>query len=86
MPDQVRCKFECKSVLKLETQEQVKMSAVCGNWDDKTGIGEDNTYAKYSPSGEFELTVANEACFGFFEPGKKYYLDITPAPEEKAAE
>ena len=83
MVDKTRCKFKCMTVTKHEGVEIVKMSAVCGKWDDKTGIGDDNTYAKYSPSGEFEITIANEAVFGFFKPGKKYYMDITAAPDEQ---
>lgn len=82
MVDQVRCKFLCKEVNKTEYSETVKMTAVCGNWDDKTGVGDDNTYAKYSPSGEFEIQITNEAVHGHFKPGKKYYMDIVEAGEE----
>jgi hypothetical protein len=43
------------------------------------GAGEDNTYAKFSPSGELTLTIANPALLGVIEPGQKFYLDFTPA-------
>lgn len=43
------------------------------------GRDENNTYAKWSPSGRLELTVANPALFGEFEVGEEYYLDFTKA-------
>lgn len=43
------------------------------------GSDEDNTYAKFSPSGELILTIANPALLGKIEPGTKFYLDFTPA-------
>lgn len=43
------------------------------------GSDEDNTYAKFSPSGVLTLTVANPALKGKFRPGEKYYLDFTKA-------
>lgn len=43
------------------------------------GSDEDNTFAKYSPSGQFVLTVANPALLGTFKVGETYYVDFTPA-------
>lgn len=43
------------------------------------GSDEDNTYAKFSPSGSLSLTVANPALVGKFAEGEKYYLDFTKA-------
>lgn len=45
------------------------------------GSDEDNTYAKFSPSGELKLTVANPSLFGKFSPGDVFYLDFTPVPK-----
>jgi len=45
------------------------------------GSDENNTYARFSPSGRLELTVANPALFGKFEVGEEYYLDFTKAPQ-----
>lgn len=42
------------------------------------GADEDNTYAKFSPSGEFQLQVTNPNLLGQFKPGEKYYVDFTP--------
>ena len=43
------------------------------------GSDDDNTYAKWSPSGVLMLQVANPALWGKFKPGAKFYLDFTPA-------
>ena len=43
------------------------------------GSDEDNTFAKFSPSGSLELVVANPALIGQFNPGDTYYLDFTKA-------
>lgn len=42
------------------------------------GSDEDNTFAKFSPSVMFDLTVANPALIGKFEPGQAFYVDFTP--------
>lgn len=43
------------------------------------GSDEDNTYAKFSPSGMLSLTIANPALIGKFAEGETYYLDFTKA-------
>ena len=43
------------------------------------GSDEDNTFAKFSPSGRFELTIANPNLIGQFEVGQRYYVDFTQA-------
>jgi hypothetical protein len=43
------------------------------------GSDENNTYAKYSPSGMLSLTVANPALLGKFTEGEVFYLDFTKA-------
>lgn len=43
------------------------------------GTDEDNTYAKFSPSGSLSLTIANPALRGKFSPGRTFYVDFTPA-------
>lgn len=42
------------------------------------GSDEDNTFAKFSPSGKLELTVANPALLGKFPVGSTFYVDFTP--------
>jgi hypothetical protein len=74
-----RAKVYVESV-KLHTggNEEVQFRAVTNKPFDKDGLNEDNTYAKYSPSADFRLMVANPALFGHFKPAKYYYVDFTP--------
>lgn len=74
----MRAKMVVTEVKRTEHCEQLTMRPVCkpnGYSDD--GLDEDNTYAKFSPSGELTLSVANPALFGQLNPGEKYYLDFT---------
>jgi len=43
------------------------------------GSDEDNTYAKFSPAGSLQLSIANPALIGKFSEGEKFYLDFTKA-------
>jgi hypothetical protein len=43
------------------------------------GSDEDNTFAKFSPSGSAVIQIANPVLFGAIKPGEKYYLDFTRA-------
>lgn len=43
------------------------------------GSDENNTFAKFSPSVNFQIMVANPALFGQFEAGQTFYVDFTPA-------
>jgi len=60
-------------------QETLEFSAVAAKSYPADGSDEDNTYAKFSPSGVLSLTVANPTLIGKFDIGEKYYLDFTPA-------
>jgi hypothetical protein len=46
---------------------------------DKEGTSDDNSFAKWTPSGTLEMNVCNPNLFGHFREGDKYYLDFTPA-------
>lgn len=74
----MRAKMKVSAVNRTEYGEELKMSPVCrseGYGED--GLDEDNTYAKFTPSGEMTLLITNPALFGEFNPGDKYYLDFT---------
>ena len=45
-------------------------------YNETQGLDEDNTFAKYSPSGQFTLTVANPALLGCFTVGETFYVDF----------
>jgi hypothetical protein len=79
----MRAKMQVQSVTKQgETQESISMSAVTGNKAyGPQGESEDNTYARYTPSGSLSLTINNPALVGKFSVGQKFYLDFTEAKE-----
>jgi hypothetical protein len=67
---------------KQHTAEEVQMRAVpkSGAYPE-SGLDEDNTYAKFSPSADFRLLIANPALFGEFKPEQRRYVDISdPIP------
>lgn len=43
------------------------------------GSDENNTFAKFSPSVDFCIQVANPALFGKFESGDTFYVDFVKA-------
>lgn len=60
------------------TGEELTMHPVCGSFGPQ-GESEDNTYARYTPSGELKLTVNNPDLMDKFRPGQKFYVDFTVA-------
>lgn len=77
----MRAKMKITSVTRLEYgAEQVCMVAVYreGGYGED-GLDEDNTFAKFTPSGKLELTITNPALYGKLNPGEKYYIDFTKA-------
>lgn len=69
----------------FDGQETVTMAAVARDTAyPEDGSDEDNTYAKFSPSGRLTLTIANPALLGAIDPEKRYYLDFTEAPPKPA--
>jgi len=44
------------------------------------GSDEDNSFARWSPSVKFEMTIANPNLVGSFKIGETFYCDFIPAP------
>lgn len=79
----MRAKFVISRVEKYATSEKVVFNAVGKSTAyPEDGSDEDNTYAKYSPSAECSIHIANPALLGKFNPGEKFYVDFTPVPAE----
>lgn len=76
----MRAKMKITKIEQYETNEKLTLNVVCktGGYG-SDGLDEDNTFAKFSPSGELSLTVANPALLGKFNPGEAYYIDFTKA-------
>lgn len=78
----MRAKMQIQSVsTPYEGAEQIKLNAVCGKPFDANGDSEDNSYARWTPSGELSLTITNPNLLGKFKPGQKFYVDFTEAAE-----
>ncbi|QIT28549.1 hypothetical protein [Raoultella terrigena] len=71
----VRAKFQCNSINKSPDNSTavVNMMAVT------TGSAENETWSKYTPSGQLQMVISNPAAVEQFEQGKEYFIDITPA-------
>lgn len=60
--------------------ETITMASVCKDGAyPSDGTDEDNTYARWSPSGHLTLTIANPNLWGKFKQGQKFYVDFTEA-------
>jgi hypothetical protein len=75
----MRAKMQVSKVERFAGQDRITCNAVAAKSYPADGADEDNTYAKFSPSGELSLTIANPVLLGKIEPGQKFYLDFTPA-------
>lgn len=78
MSKQVRSKFVCTGVQDFPENENksISFSPVV------SGSEENKSFAKYTPSGSVLLNVSYETeASNFFEQGKEYYLDFTPAED-----
>lgn len=68
-----RAKVTIESVLLSTYGETITMKPVTN------GTEEDNTYSKYTPSGEIKLLLTNPNLYGKIVPGSKYYVDFSEA-------
>lgn len=81
----VRAKFFVSEVKHLYTQGDgdnvaatVKLQPCFGSYPG--GDSEENkSFSKWTPQGSIEMTITNPAAVEFFEIGKAYYIDFTPA-------
>lgn len=71
----VRAKVTAHSVVRYDNGDCVlKATPVMGN------EGDNADYSKYTPNGSIELHIsAGTKAVEFFEAGKSYYVDFTPA-------
>lgn len=60
--------------------EELKLHCVCGDTAfGPNGESDDNTFARWTPTGGMSMTVTNPNLYGKFKPGKKFYVDLIPA-------
>lgn len=77
----MRAKVVVQDVQRFIGGDKIRAVPVAAKSYPADGSDEDNTYAKYSPTGEFSLTIVNPALVGKITPGQKFYVDWTEAPE-----
>ena len=83
LPGGVRAKMTCNGIESFQygrdpkaTTRKVRLGAVYGT------EGENKDFADATPSGECWMMIdASRPALAFFEPGKKYYVTFTPAPD-----
>jgi len=80
----MRAKMQVSSVKRLVgadggvASEELSFYPVCGTAPfGPNGESEDNTFARYTPSGSVTLAVNNPDLHGKFKPGQKFYVDFT---------
>jgi hypothetical protein len=85
----MRAKFRVSSVnppsvpvsegISMAPAQTVKAHPVAASGYPADGSDENNSYAKWSPSGSLELTITNPALSNKIKEGDVFYLDFTPA-------
>lgn len=76
----MRAKFYITQIEKpSESFEKLHFYPVTDKPYGPDGENEDNTFARWTPSGELTLGITNPALIGTFKEGEKYYLDFTLA-------
>lgn len=76
----MRAKMRVTGVQKNPDSETITMTAVPksdGYPDD--GTDENNTFAKFTPSADLKITIANPNLVGKIELNREFYLDFRAA-------
>ena len=79
----IRAKFLCNSVEKFSAGVNADKTPKFGEITKLHAVSGDvnKPWSEYTPTGRLEITITNQAALGAFEPGKAYYLDVSPVPE-----
>lgn len=57
------------------------MMAVTEKPFDGDGNSDDNSFARWTPSGELKMTITNPRLVGVLREGEKYYLNFVKATD-----
>lgn len=58
--------------------EIIHMTPVVAKSYPNDGTDENNTFAKWTPSGSLQLNITNTELIGTFKTGTEFYIDFTP--------
>lgn len=73
-----RAKMVVQSVEKSTNADSIKAMPVSGKAPyGPDGESEDNTFARYTPSGSLQLSITNPELVGKIQPGDTFYVDFT---------
>lgn len=76
----VKAKFRCNSIEEHKdndgtiTGKSIRMSAVVAYGEDGTRNDENESWSKWTPSGDLVIYITNPDAFNQFEEKKQYYL------------
>lgn len=77
-----RAKFICQSLNISKYAGGESHSVILTPVTPYNSEGQENkSFWDATPTGEIKLTITNKEAVKLFEPGKKYYIDFTPAPD-----
>lgn len=76
----MRAKFRITNIERTAANnEDITLMAVSNKPFDADGVSEDNDFARWTPSGALNMSIANPNLLGKFQVGQAFYLDFTPA-------
>jgi hypothetical protein len=76
----MRAKFKATKVETIsETFQNVTMQAVTEAPFDADGKSDDNSFSKWTPTGQITMSISNPDLIGKIVEGQKFYVDFTPA-------
>lgn len=74
----MRAKFMVQEVSSyVGGHQKVSMLPVQGTQYGSRGENEDNTFSRYTPSGEIRMQISNPDLIGKIQPGDVYHIDFT---------
>ena len=82
----MRAKFKVMSVEVINaTSQKVTMMAVTEAPFDEEGKSDDNSFARWTPTGTITMMISNPDLMGKIKVGQKFYTDFNEAPEAAPA-
>lgn len=73
----MRAKLKIANIAGSGDYQTLRFSAVCKPQFDATGLDEDNTFSRYTPQADLQMTITNPALVGKFNVGDVFYVDFT---------
>ena len=76
----VRAKFKVTNIKDYDdTCKTISLEAVCAYDENGVRSDENESWSKWTPSGQININITNPDAFNQFEEGVSYYVDFTKA-------